>query len=176
MTRSGLLTLEQHLEEREAAERSYAEGRDAEIERQLWFKHLNAARKEVESALEATGNLAKIPEGLAASGTHSRALRFLLAPPLSQDQFMLVCPKWSKVHEKNGVPLSPDAAAAFDDLLTKRSDRPPQESHPRHRMQGFQRPNELNQANQRRPEESVRLEATMGQLRRHRSPPARGLL
>jgi len=48
MTRSGGLTLEEHLEEREAAERSYAAGRDAEIERQLWTQHLNAARKEVE--------------------------------------------------------------------------------------------------------------------------------
>lgn len=122
MTRSGLLTLEEHLKEREAAERSYAEGRDASLERQLWFTHLDDARKEVEAALAATSNLANIPEGLIASGAHSRALRFLLAPPLSQDQFMIICPKWSKTLEKKGLPLSPEAAAAFDELFAKRSD------------------------------------------------------
>lgn len=37
-------------------------------------------------------------------------LRFLLAPPLSQDQFKLTCPGWNKSTEKTGKPLSSKAS------------------------------------------------------------------
>jgi len=122
MSQSGLLALEEHLSERDAAERSYAEGRDAALERKLWLRHLDTARSEVANALDATNDLSDIPKGLLVSGSHSRALRFLLAPPLSQDQFKIICPTWSKASESKGFPLPAAAAEAVNTAFEKRND------------------------------------------------------
>jgi hypothetical protein len=55
--------------------------------------------------------LTDIAAALTSSGGHSRPLRHLFAPPLSQDQFKLVCPDWSKSSEVKGTPLPPDKAS-----------------------------------------------------------------
>lgn len=122
MIKSGGLNLAEHLVERDRAEEAYASGRDAHLEQELWANHFDAARQEVEAAFEATNNLKEIPKALLASGSHSRALRFLLGPPLSQDQFKLICPTWPKASEKKGHPLPLAAAEAFSKIFSSRSD------------------------------------------------------
>lgn len=122
MIKSGCLSLAEHLVERDHAEEAYASGRDAQLEQDLWANHLDAARKEVEAAFEATNNLKDIPKALLASGSHSRALRSLLGPPLSQDQFKLICPTWPKASEKKGYPMPLDAAEAFSKIFSSRGD------------------------------------------------------
>lgn len=122
MNKSGELTLEEHLRERSNAESSYAQGRDSETERALWVQYFNSARSEVDEALKASDNLKNISGALTVSGFHSRALRTLLAPPLSQDQFKIVCPLWPKSSEKNGKPISAEAAAAYSQVFQARSD------------------------------------------------------
>jgi hypothetical protein len=96
----------------EAAE-AYTNLMDSEVFGETWKESVVEARAEVVSVLEATRDLSAIDDALLASGSHARALRFLLGPPMSQDQFVLACPEWSKSSEKTGRPLGPEASIAF---------------------------------------------------------------
>jgi hypothetical protein len=106
-------SLDAHLAHvREAAE-AYQQLMDPVVFGDAWRESMEEARVEVTAAFEATRDLTAIDDALVATGRHARALRFLLGPPLSQDQFLLACPDWSKSSEKSGRPLSPEAARSF---------------------------------------------------------------
>lgn len=61
--------------------------------------------------LRATRYLQNVPGALEQSGAHTSALRRMLAPPMSQDQFAILCSSYSKGREKSGSPIDPVKAA-----------------------------------------------------------------
>lgn len=70
------------------------------------------ARRDVVSALRASAYLTDIPAALRLSGSHLRVFRHMLAPPISQDQFSLLCPAYSKAVENSGRPVGEASVAA----------------------------------------------------------------
>lgn len=93
-----------------AARAAYIDGLDHDGSREDWHTALREARGIIADALRASGYLTDPSAALMASGTHMTAFRHLLAPPLSQDQFKLICAAWKKGTEKTGQPL-PEASA-----------------------------------------------------------------
>ena len=94
------------------AKRLYQHSLDPEILRESWHEAVDQSLEDLRELLGASENLTDLEAALRVSGKHVRALRHLLAPPLSQDQFKLACPEWPKSSEKNGVPLRHDKAVA----------------------------------------------------------------
>lgn len=127
--------IEQHVQLCREATEVYVSDMEAQFQPDVWKDCLSSATEEVTAALIATQNLTEIKNALVESGGYSRALRFLLGPPLSQDQFQLACPEWTKATERTGRSLKGEAAEAFDktfkqwrdplrtDSLTKKSER-----------------------------------------------------
>lgn len=102
-----------HLQECQQATQVYIQDMETQFQSEFWKECLAEASEEVTATLVATNNLTDIKKALKESGRHSRALRFLLGPPLSQDQFQLACPEWSKGSEKTGSKLKEEVAEAF---------------------------------------------------------------
>jgi hypothetical protein len=95
----------------------YLDSRDPEQAALDWQEALHEARTIVANALRASDNLRDVATALTASGRHMLAFRQLLSPPLSQDQFKLICPDWLKGSEKSGRPLPADAARAVAEAV-----------------------------------------------------------
>jgi hypothetical protein len=91
-----------------------------------WQEAKAQARRLIRQALEASRYLQDIETALCQSGSHLVVFRHMLAPPLSQDQFSLLCPQYPKRNEKSGRALSAEASigvaeairASFDWHLT----------------------------------------------------------
>jgi len=87
-----------------------------------WHAANVQARRDVISALRASACLNDVEGALKASGAYLRVFRHILAPPISQDQFKLFCPTYSKVRENSGSPI-PDgqapAIAAYVETLPR---------------------------------------------------------
>ena len=81
------------------------------------------ARKVVINALRASDRLRDIEGALLKSGVHMLAFRHMLAPPMSQDQFKLVCGPWVKGSEDRDGPLEREIAAAVAAAVQQRIDR-----------------------------------------------------
>lgn len=81
------------------------------------------ARKVVIEALRDSDRLRNIEGALLKSGVHMLVFRHMLAPPMSQDQFKLVCRSWSKGSEDRDAPLRKEAAAAVAEAVYQRFDR-----------------------------------------------------
>lgn len=96
------------------AKRLYLEARDPAEVAKDWRLALSEARHVLAKALRASNSLADVAAALRDSGSHMLALRHFLAPPISQDQFKLICPDWPKASEKsgNGVPDAEAVAVA----------------------------------------------------------------
>lgn len=88
-----------------------------------WQFAKRLARRQVASALRASGYLSDIVGALMQSGEHTIVFRQMLAPPLSQDQFKLVCSAWSKAAENNGTKISRSAAEEIAIAILERLDR-----------------------------------------------------
>ncbi|ODU32716.1 MAG: hypothetical protein ABS93_00040 [Thiobacillus sp. SCN 62-729] len=106
------------------AKRRYLEARNPAEGAEDWRFGLSEARKVLVKALRASDFLADVPTALRSSGSHMLALRHFLAPPISQDQFKLICPAWPKASEKSGNPVG-DAnavavAATFNEWRNRR--------------------------------------------------------
>jgi XamI restriction endonuclease len=70
------------------------------------------ARRDVIAALRESACLSDMAAAITANGGHVRVLRHILAPPISQDQFKLLCPAYSKDAENKSRPV-PAASAAL---------------------------------------------------------------
>lgn len=81
------------------------------------------ARKIVINSLRASNRLRDIEGALMKSGGHTLVYRQMLAPPMSQDQFKLVCKAWNKGSENGDRPLKGAAAVAVSQAIIKRFDR-----------------------------------------------------
>ena len=77
-----------------------------------WASARRIARREVANALRSSSYLADIQGALIESGASMLAFRHMIAPPISQDQFKLLCPEWPKGSEKTGSSMKADAAHA----------------------------------------------------------------
>jgi XamI restriction endonuclease len=65
-----------------------------------WQRAVTLARKRVLQALRTSDYLSDIERALLISGEHLTALRHMFGPPVSQDQFELICPEYHKGCEK----------------------------------------------------------------------------
>ena len=104
--------VEHHQQRRQEAEEAYTKLLEPDFEGDAWRQTVAEAERDVLATLEATRDLADVEAALRKSGGHMSVLRFLMAPPLSQDQFKLACPPWQKGSEKSGRPLGEEAARA----------------------------------------------------------------
>jgi hypothetical protein len=75
-----------------------------------WHDAKTQARNQIRYALEASCYLQEIEAALCQSGSHLAVFRHMLAPPMSQDQFALLCPRYPKRNEKSGRALSVNAS------------------------------------------------------------------
>lgn len=87
-----------------------------------WHFAVREARRSVADALRASRYLLDIPMALTASGEHTLVFRQMLAPPVSQDQFLLMCPSYSKSAEKSKTPYRREAAQTVANSLAERID------------------------------------------------------
>lgn len=112
-----------HQTRREEAAQIYKSDLSPVQDGPAWTLEVNRSVNEVEATLTATRNLNNIQHALEISGAHSYVLRFLMGPPLSQDQFKIACPEWVKSTEKSNKPLKPQAAKQVSDAFRKWADR-----------------------------------------------------
>ena len=105
----------------EKAKQLYVASRTPTQDAADWNESLRQARKLIAEALRASNYLTDIAAALMADGAHMLVFRHIAAPPVSQDQFALMCPAWKKGTEKpakagrrrQSMPsLEADAAAA----------------------------------------------------------------
>lgn len=88
-----------------------------------WRFAVREARRTAAAALRASDFLRDIPAALTANGAHLLAFRQVLAPPISQDQFKLLCHEYSKTAENSGRPFSAAAAQRITETIIERLDR-----------------------------------------------------
>jgi hypothetical protein len=105
--------LSEHIERCREASHAYTLGLEPDLESPAWYEEVKAATAEVRSVLVDTRNLTDIAAALEQSGGIVSVLRFLIAPPLSQDQFKLAFPSWPKSSEKSGRPLAQKIAVSL---------------------------------------------------------------
>lgn len=107
----------------EAKER-YVQDLDPAAVANDWKIALWSARRAIIAFIRDSDFLTDVSKALQANGFHSLAMRHFLAPPVSQDQFKLICPEWVKSSEKTGRALqivSADAVAiAFEARRSRR--------------------------------------------------------
>lgn len=86
-----------------------------------WANAVTASRKRVLNALRASDHLRNIESALRSAGEHLAVIRHMFGPPLSQDQFALICPAYRKACEKTGKRVGDNAvtvlAACIPQLL-----------------------------------------------------------
>jgi XamI restriction endonuclease len=89
-----------------------------------WRKSLYEARRLIANTLRSSDYLRDISAALQRDGGHALVLRHLVAPPISQDQFKLICPSYSKATENARRPVAKAnadlIAAVVSDWLSKR--------------------------------------------------------
>ena len=95
---------------------------DPTVARADWLFALRETRRVIADALRASEYLEKMDSALMNDGAHNIVFRHLLAPPISQDQFKLLCPDWPKSSEKDSRPVASDAAVSAKKVLAARLD------------------------------------------------------
>lgn len=85
-----------------------------------WRQEVLRARQLILEALRASKYFSDIDGALRSCGGHNLVFRHLLAPPVSQDQFKLLCPLWKKASENKRRPLSADVATAISAVIKTR--------------------------------------------------------
>ena len=88
-----------------------------------WHFAVRGARRAVAEAMRASACLSNIGSALQENCAHGVVFRHLMAPPVSQDQFKLLCPEWSKGAEYNSQPATATAAQAAEEVILGRVDR-----------------------------------------------------
>jgi len=97
----------------EEAKRRYIDSLDPEISREKWQAVVDAVALEFKQQLEVVFQTGQLPKAIEDSGKITSLLRQLTAPPLSQDQFKLLCPAWPKGSEKSGKRVDARKAASI---------------------------------------------------------------
>ena len=94
------------------AARLYAESMSPPALAAAWTKATAIAATSVENTLSESNALANVAAALEVRGGHMLVLRQMLAPPLSQDQFAIVCSSYSKALENTDRPVPANKAAS----------------------------------------------------------------
>lgn len=94
------------------AARLYAESMSPPTLAAAWTRASSIAATSVENTLSESNALADVAAALEVRGGHMLVLRQMLAPPLSQDQFAIVCSSYSKALENADRPVPADKAAS----------------------------------------------------------------
>jgi len=111
-----------HVENAAKAKRLYSAKIQPDDQLADWhFAKRNATRL-IAQALRDSDYLYKIASALDKNCGHGLAFRYLLAPPVSQDQFKLLCPEWSKSAENGAKPARASAARAAEAVILARLD------------------------------------------------------
>ncbi len=97
----------------------YLASRNAEQGELDWNAALSDAKQVTEAAFVDSDNLSNIAGALTQNGGHMLVFRYFFAPPISQDQFKLICPTWPKSSEKNGRPVSEELAMEISGLFAE---------------------------------------------------------
>lgn len=105
------------------AKQIYLDTRNPSEGAEDWRVALREARSVLWKALRASNYLMDVSVALQSTGAHMLAFRHFLAPPISQDQFKLLCPKWSKTTEKSGSSVKAATAAAAAETVLDWRDR-----------------------------------------------------
>ena len=105
------------------ARQRYLAGRSPSDDAEDWRLALREARSVLIKALRATNYLTDIAAAVTECGAHMLALRHFLAPPISQDQFRLLCPIWPKSSERSGTPVASAPAKAVAETIFVWRDR-----------------------------------------------------
>lgn len=111
-----------HVENAARAKALYQDNLKPEEALADWRFGVRAARKTVGAALRASNFLTDIAGALGMDNAHSLVFRSLTAPPVSQDQFKLLCPQWSKGAEQNSKPIDAASALAAEQAFLARLD------------------------------------------------------
>ncbi len=112
-----------HREEARIAAELYTAGLAPDVSIAAWHTALSVARGEIVDTLRDTKCFVEVPAALTANARHARVLRALMAPPISQDQFAILCPAYSKTKENDGRAIPADKAAAISAALLAGRDR-----------------------------------------------------
>lgn len=105
------------------ARKLYQDSREPAAEAANWRLVLREARRIIGQALKASDYLRDVSSALRENGAHMLALRHFTAPPISQDQFKLICGDWPKSSEKSGRGIGAAEAAAAADAIHRWRDR-----------------------------------------------------
>ncbi|RVU17473.1 XamI family restriction endonuclease [Methylobacterium oryzihabitans] len=114
--------LPRHIDDAAKAKALYLDNLKPEEAKADWLFAVREARDFASNALRASNYLRDIAAALTVDARHSLVFRQLLSPPLSQDQFKLVCPEWSKTSENSGKALSEAAARSTATAIYSRLD------------------------------------------------------
>lgn len=88
-----------------------------------WQATVLMSRKRVFSALQASNCLVAIEDALVKSGSNLTVFRHMLGPPVSQDQFALICPAYRKAWEKPGRSVAAADSMVVGPVIRKLLDR-----------------------------------------------------
>lgn len=105
------------------AARLYAASMSAPAMASDWKLAKAAARLAIGRFLRQSRYLTAVDAALQLNGGHGLALRQLLAPPLSQDQFAIACPAYNKSAENGRRPLPADRSQAVAEAFMAWRDR-----------------------------------------------------
>lgn len=111
-----------HIENAARARNLYLDNLRPDEAAKDWNFAKRQARKLVGQALRASSYLADIEGAVHANGCHTLVFRHMLSPPLSQDQFGLVCPQWSKASEVQSRPVPYKVAVEVAGAIRSRLD------------------------------------------------------
>jgi hypothetical protein len=75
-----------------------------------WEEAVLHARRQVLNAMRSSNYLHDIGSCLAEAGEHLTVFRHMFGPPISQDQFALICPEYRKTWERPGRSVPPTAS------------------------------------------------------------------
>jgi hypothetical protein len=95
----------------------YLQTLDSIGEAEDWRLALRSARRDLAQALRASSYLFDVAQALSKDGGHMLAFRHFTSPPLSQEQFRLRCPVWSKQSEKSRKGLQMATAQVVADTF-----------------------------------------------------------
>lgn len=112
-----------HAEAARVAFSLYVESKASVESSGAWHAALASARSRISDALRASNFLGHIGSALEDDGRHMRVFRHVLAPPISQDQFQIICPAWRKATEKEGRRVAPSVAAQVGAMFEKWRDK-----------------------------------------------------
>lgn len=113
----------EHIENAERAKALYLDSQKAEEAIADWRFAVRAARRCAADALRASDYLRDISRALQEDGRHLLVFRQVLAPPVSQDQFKLICNDYTKGPENDGKPYSIHAANEIAGIISERLDK-----------------------------------------------------